>query len=257
MWDNGGWRDTTDGYVDQRGRCTVRLIGSLLEQLSATDTLRDNLRIVSPHIHMCRKYPEGISPSQGWGLQRKLHRSVGIFTPWGPQPQTGSHRGTGVRGTGSAAGQHSTGGCGSSAVRRCGGAAAHCAGWGIAPVAWPLLHCCSRPPTPLLALQLALQQPIPPPLSSSADSSARQQLPARPAAAILARALILPQRRYAGFYCCYHCCQLSYSLCHDRPCHANWPPVSPAPVSAPIPTRVLNSIGYFSRATLSRLRRQA
>ena len=127
----------------------------------------------------------------------------------------------------------------------------------LACPSWPLLHCCSRPPTPLLALQLALQQPIPPPLSSSADSSARQQLPARPAAAILARALILPQRRYAGFYCCYHCCQLSYSLCHDRPCHANWPPVSLAPVRAPTPTRFLNSVGYFSRATLSRLRRQA
>ena len=166
-----------------------------------------------------------------------------------------SHRGTGAGGTGSAAGQHSTGGCGSSAARRCGSAAAHGAGWGAA--AWPLLHCCSRPPTPLLALQLALQQPIPPPLSSSADSSARQQLPARPAAAMLARALILPQRRYAGFYCCYHCCQLSYSLCRDRPCHANWPPDSPVPVSAPTPTRFLNSVGYFSRATLSRLRRQA
>ena len=49
----------------------------------------------------------------------------------------------------------------------------------------PLLHCCSRPPTPLLALQLALQQHIPPPLSSAADSSARQQLPARPTAAML------------------------------------------------------------------------
>ena len=127
----------------------------------------------------------------------------------------------------------------------------------LACPSWPVLRCCSRPPTPLLALQLALQQPIPPPLSSSADSSARQQLPARPAAAILARALILPQRRYAGFWCCYHCCQLSCSLFHDRPCHANWPPDSPAPVSAPTPTRFLNSVGYFSRATLSRLRRQA
>ena len=107
----------------------------------------------------------------------------------------------------------------------------------LACPAWPLLHCCSRPPTLLLALQLALQQPIPPPLSSSADSSARQQLPARPTAAMLMRALIPPQRRYAGFYCCYHCCQLSYSLCCDRSCHANWPPVSPAPVSAPTPTR--------------------
>ena len=125
---------------------------------------------------------------------------------------------------------------GGSAVRQCGSALR---GWGIAPVAWPLLHCCSRPPTPLLALQLALQQLIPPPFSSAADSSARQQLPARPTAAMLMRALIPPQRRYAGFYCCYHCCQLSYSLCHDRSCHTNWPPVSLAPVSAPTPTLFL------------------
>ena len=67
---------------------------------------------------------------------------------------------------------------------------------------------------------------------------------------MLVRALILPQRRNAGFYCYYHCCQLSYSLCRDRSCHANWPPVSLAPVSAPKPTRFLNSIGYFSLATL-------
>ena len=127
----------------------------------------------------------------------------------------------------------------------------------LACPSWPLLHCCSRPPTPLLALQLALQQPIPPPFSSAADSSARQQLPARPTAAMLMRALIPPQRRYAGFYCCYHCCQLAYSLCRDRSCHANWPPDSPSPVSAPTPTQFLNSVGYFSRATLSRLRRQA
>ena len=199
-----------------------------------------------------------ISRSLSYGSSAK-GTSVGHSRciPWGQQPQTGSHRGTGVRGTGSAAGQHSACGCGSSAARRCGSAAAHCAGWGIAPVAWPLLHCCARPPTPLLALQLALQQPIPPPFSSAANSSARQQLPARPTAAMLMRALIPPQRRYADFYCCYHCCQLSYSLCRDRSCHANWPPVSLAPVSAPTPTRVLNSIGYFSRATLSRLRRQA
>ena len=158
-----------------------------------------------------------ISPSQGWGLRRKAHRSAALqgYPLWGSQPQAGSHTGTGVRGTGSAAGKHSTGGCSSSAAWRCGSAATHCAGWGIAPAAWPLLHRCSRPPTPLLALQLALQQPIPPPLSSAADSSARQQLPARPAAAMLVRALIPPQRRYAGVYRCYHCCQLPCILCLD------------------------------------------
>ena len=191
--------------------------GTVLMDAARADTYIIR-RVVSPH--MCAEstpkgFPEPRLGSSAKGTSAGHSGASWIFTPWGPQPQTGSHRGTGVRGTGSAAGQHSTGGCGSSAVRRCGGAAAHCAGWGIAPVAWPLLHCCSRPPTPLLALQLALQQPIPPPLSSSADSSARQQLPARPAAAILARALILPQRRYAGFRCCYHCYQLSCSLCHD------------------------------------------
>ena len=38
--DTRGWRDTTGGYVDQRGR--RRRDDRVLEQLAVTDTLRDN-----------------------------------------------------------------------------------------------------------------------------------------------------------------------------------------------------------------------
>ena len=39
---------------------------------------------------------------------------------------------------------------------------------------------------------------------------------------MLVRALILPQRRYAGVYRSYHCCQLSYILCLDCPWLESW-----------------------------------
>ena len=49
--DNGGWKDTTGGDADERRR--RRRDDQVLEQLSATDTLKDNPRAVSPH--MCGK----------------------------------------------------------------------------------------------------------------------------------------------------------------------------------------------------------
>ena len=63
MWDNGGWRDTTEGSWTSVG-VVVRMIGSLLEHLAVTDTLKDNpTRLLATHVY--RKYPEGISLSQG------------------------------------------------------------------------------------------------------------------------------------------------------------------------------------------------
>ena len=38
--DNGGWKDTAGGDADERRRC--RRDDQVLEQLSATDTLKDN-----------------------------------------------------------------------------------------------------------------------------------------------------------------------------------------------------------------------
>ena len=75
--DNGGWKDTTGGDADERRR--RRRGDQVLEQLPATDTLKDNLRVVSPHINVFGKFPKGFSRAeQGWGLQRKLHRSAAL-----------------------------------------------------------------------------------------------------------------------------------------------------------------------------------
>ena len=46
--DNGGRKDTTGGRADERRR--RRRDDQVLEQLSATDTLKDNPRVVSPHM---------------------------------------------------------------------------------------------------------------------------------------------------------------------------------------------------------------
>ena len=183
-----------DGGIQPRGTWTsvgvvVRMIGSLLGHLAVTDISKDN---TAPRLatRACGKYPEGISPSQSWGLQRKAHRSAALrgYPLWGSQPQTGSHRGTGVTGTGSAAGQHSTGGCGSSVVRQCGSALRRVGH-----------SSCGLAPAPLL-----LSTPY------SAASS-----PARPAAAYPAASLELRRLQRAPAAACSTCCSYTRSSTHS------------------------------------------
>ena len=90
-----------DGGIQPRGTRTsvgvvVRMIGSLLEHLVVTDALRDNPCRVSPHgcVESTPNYTgqQVISPSLGWGLNRKVNRPATLL-PGTHSGVTGTHNG--------------------------------------------------------------------------------------------------------------------------------------------------------------------
>ena len=89
--DNGGWKDTTGGDADERRR--RRRDDQVLEQLSATDTLKDNPRFLSPHVRV-ESIPKGFPRAKAevfsaWHIGRPLFRGIhsGDHNRWRVQPR--------------------------------------------------------------------------------------------------------------------------------------------------------------------------